>query len=543
MLEQHSGVPRKYSLPVVVGLLSMLLGGAGETTDIAWHVDFGRDESVLTPPHVLILLGIGGIALAGVLSLLLTGPRAPGSLHAAGRDLPAGGAVVLLGSGLALAAFPLDGTWHELFGEDLTLWSPTHLLLLGGPTVAMLGALVLLRQGMALGTPRPPARFGQIVLTGVLLFALTDLASEFAFGVPQFRLLFHPLVVTLAAAFALVLARWLLGRYAALQTAGVYLVLTGATLLLPLLDEGRTADRAPLLVIAAVVVELVALRPWRNALGFGAAAGLAVGTVGLAAEWAWSQAWMPFPWTPSLLPEAPLLAAVVGVAAGVLGARVAVAARSTEEAGPWAGGGHRAGALVPALALAALVVVMVALLGRPDLDVRATVEPFDTRDGATRVRVTLDPPDGARDADWFRVSVFHGGTTEHVEMREEGPGRYVSERAFPTAGGRDATLRLARDGSLVAMTVYSAGGEHGEQAVPLSARTEPFETEHALPAVEGSRATLQKIGYGVVAAVAAGWLLALWRALRLLERAGPGRRAPDAGAAVLPGALPAAPPG
>lgn len=526
MLERLSGVPRKYSLPVAVGLVGMLLGGAGETTDVAWHVDFGRDKSLLTPPHVLILAGITGVALAAVLSLLLRGPRAAGSVRVGGRDLPAGGAVALLGSALALGAFPLDGTWHELFGEDLTLWSPTHLLLLGGPTVATLGLLVLLCQGMALGRPRAAARAGQVLLAGVVLTALVDLSSEFAFGVPQFRLLLHPLAVTLAAAFTLVLARWLLGRYGALQVLAVYLVMFAATMLLPLLDPGRTPDRAPLLIVAAVVVELVALRAWRSPIAFGAAAGLGVGTAGLAAEWAWSQVWFPFPWTASLLPEAPLLAALVGLAAGVLGARVAAAARSGGLAAGPVEPVPRHGTLAPALALAAIVVVLGVLLPRPRLDARATLAPFDTRGATTQLRVVLDPPDAARDADWFRVAVFHGGTTEQVGLREERPGVFVSERRFPAAGERDVVLRLARGGSLASVSVYSRGEEADEEPSPLAARTAAFEAEHALPPVEGARATLQKVGYGVVAAIAAGWLLVLWRALRILETRGRGPVAP-----------------
>ncbi|MDQ3306118.1 MAG: hypothetical protein M3535_09110 [Actinomycetota bacterium] len=30
-----------------------------------------------------------------------------------------------------LAAFPLDELWHRAFGIDVTLWSPTHLMLVG----------------------------------------------------------------------------------------------------------------------------------------------------------------------------------------------------------------------------------------------------------------------------------------------------------------------------------------------------------------------------------------------------------------------------
>lgn len=515
-LERLTGVPSKYALPVALGIAAMLVGGTGETTDIAYHVDFGRDANLLTTPHVLILLGIGGIALAGALSVLLAGPRAAGSLRLAGRDLPAGGAVILLSSGLALAAFPLDGTWHELFGEDLTLWSPTHLLLLGGPTFSLLGMLLLLRQGAALGTPRPLARAGEVALAGLLLFALGQLVAEFAYGVPQFRLLYHPLVVTLAGSFALVLARVLLGRFGALKALAVYLPLAAAPLLIPLLDPGRTPARAPLFVAGALAVELVARPRWRSPLAFGAVAGLAVGTAGLAAEWAWSRVWMPFPWGASLLPEAPLLAAVVGTAAGVLAARVAAAA----------GGDVGAGSprdvprgLAPAAGLA-LVVALAVLLARPALDARAALAPFDTRDGSTRLRVTLTPRDAAEGADWFRVSVFHGGSTAQVDLRRVAPGTYVTERAFPASGERTATLRLARGGALASLRVYAGGGEGDERPAPLARRSERFAAEHALPPVAGSRQALQKIGYAVLAAIAAAWLGLLGRAVRALERGG-----------------------
>ena len=51
-------------------------------------------------------------------------------------------------------------------------------------------------------------------------------------------------------------------------------------------------------------------------------AGAGIGTVGLAAEWAWSHVWMPLPWPAELFPEGALLgfaAAMAGAAAGRLG--------------------------------------------------------------------------------------------------------------------------------------------------------------------------------------------------------------------------------
>ena len=53
---------------------------------------------------------------------------------------------------------------------------------------------------------------------------------------------------------------------------------------------------------------------------FGAVAGALIGTVGVAAEWAFSQVAMPLPWQAALLPEAPLLALFAAVGGGLLGA-------------------------------------------------------------------------------------------------------------------------------------------------------------------------------------------------------------------------------
>ena len=50
---------------------------------------------------------------------------------------------------MALAGFPLDDVWHRIFGQDVTLWGPTHLLLFGGASLSTLGAMILLMEGAA----------------------------------------------------------------------------------------------------------------------------------------------------------------------------------------------------------------------------------------------------------------------------------------------------------------------------------------------------------------------------------------------------------
>ena len=49
----------------------------------------------------------------------------------------------------ALSGFPLDDMWHRVFGQDVTLWGPTHLMLIGGASLATLGSLALLSEAVA----------------------------------------------------------------------------------------------------------------------------------------------------------------------------------------------------------------------------------------------------------------------------------------------------------------------------------------------------------------------------------------------------------
>src|SRR5439155_19313142 len=119
---------------------------------------------------------------------------------------------------------------------------------------------------------------------------------------------------------ALVAVRIRGGRGAAIKATIFFLVLRGALTLLIAPILGRSTLHFPLYLAEAVIVELVALRvsPTRQ-LTFGFWCGALIGTVGLAAEWAWSHAWMPLPWHASLLPGAVIFPPLAAVAGGVLG--------------------------------------------------------------------------------------------------------------------------------------------------------------------------------------------------------------------------------
>ena len=110
-----------------------------------------------------------------------------------------------------------------------------------------------------------------------------------------------------------------------------FVVIRGGVALLVGPVLGETTPHLPLYLVEAACVELVVLAiPARRPYAFGALAGGLIGTVGFAAEYAWSQVWMPFPWPENLIADAWLPVLVTGVAAGLIGAYLASALVSAE---------------------------------------------------------------------------------------------------------------------------------------------------------------------------------------------------------------------
>ena len=63
--------------------------------------------------------------------------------------------LIAVGGAFALAGFPLDDVWHRLFGQDVTLWGPTHLMLIGGAVMTLIGLRGPARRGRARERARP----------------------------------------------------------------------------------------------------------------------------------------------------------------------------------------------------------------------------------------------------------------------------------------------------------------------------------------------------------------------------------------------------
>src|SRR4051794_21005028 len=419
----RSGLPGWAALPSLVTAGSLLVAVFGFYWDVAWHIDKGRDNGPFgTPAHYFIIAGLLGIALAGVLSVVLDKDDHPdGVTLRPGWRVSIGGALLLLCGMIALAGFPLDDLWHTMFGQDVTLWGPTHIQMIGGASLATLGTWMLEEEGRRRHPERRRAIAGRggvlgfvvgrsdIVAAGAFLVGLSTLQGEFDFGVPQFRAVYQPILIMLAAGIGLVAARIRAGRWGALGAVLVFLAIRGGLTLLigPIL--GRSTLHFPLYLAEALLVELAALVvSTRRQVTFGLVCGVLIGTVGLAAEWGWSQVWMPLPWTSALWPEGALLGFTAAVAGGVLGG---LAGRALQPEDAVRQRSPRL--LVPLAWAAALATLAIALPMSPHSGYRATVQLTEASPAPHRTvtaTVHLDPAQAANNATWFNLTSWQGGT-------------------------------------------------------------------------------------------------------------------------------------
>ena len=150
--ERQTGLPAWASLPSMLLGVSLLTAVLGMYWDISLHIDNGRDAGPLAnPAHYLILVGLYGVLVAGVVSMALAGTERPTktAVHLGGDWwAPIGGLMMAACGAFALTGFPLDDMWHRLFGQDVTLWGPTHLMLIGGASLATLGGMVLMGEAI-----------------------------------------------------------------------------------------------------------------------------------------------------------------------------------------------------------------------------------------------------------------------------------------------------------------------------------------------------------------------------------------------------------
>jgi len=466
--ERLSGLPGWAALPAGIAGGALLIALFGMYWDISLHIDHGRDEGPLAnPSHYFILVGLFGIFAAGVLAVVLPRERpGPAAVRITrGWHAPVGGVLMAAAGGFALSGFPLDDMWHRLFGQDVTLWGPTHLMLIGGAGLSLIGMAILLGEGMHARRGKPPVEGGltrlqgfitywrRLALMGGLLIGASTFQGEFDFGVPQFRLVFQPFLIAVAAGFALVAARIWVGRGGAIGAALFFLAVRGIIGLLVGPVLGETFPTMPLYLAEALVIEAAALYFTRNRpLALGVAGGALVGTIGFAAEWGWTQFAMPHAWTGAILPEALLMALGGGIAGGVLGALLGSGLRR---------GLPPARVARPAFAVSLLVIGLLVANGLvydESRTVRGQVtleEVPGATDRETHATVRFDPSEVAEDAAWVEGIAWQAGGKLVVEpMERTGDGAWRTTEPLPLYGEWKSLIRVHKGREQLAIPVF-----------------------------------------------------------------------------------------
>jgi hypothetical protein len=549
--ERQTGLPAWASLPSILLGVSLLVAVLGMYWDISLHIDNGRDAGPLAnPAHYLILIGLYGVLVAGVLSIALAGTEKPTktAIHLGGGWwAPVGGLMMAACGAFALTGFPLDDIWHRLFGQDVTLWGPTHLMLIGGASLATLGGMVL--TGEAITTiGRDPEREGspgvyhvrRALLVGGFLVALSTFQAEFDFGVPQFREVYQPILIMLAAGIGLVSTRLYIGRGGAILAVAGYIVIRGFLSIMVGGVWGQTLPHFPLYIVEALIVEAVFARAGgRSPVVNGMIAGGLIGTIGLAAEWAWTHIWMPIPWNDSLLPEAAIAGIITAVAAGAVGGFIggSLVGRSgallTREDGRRLATGDRRAALVAGLVL--MAVIGWALPMSTSGPERAQVTLKDIQSGPERTvaaTIRLDPRDSVDDPEFINVTAWQGGGSVVDRLEKVDQGVYRTTEPIPVYGGWKATMRIQQGDALISMPLFMPKDEAiPAPEVPAKAEfSRGFLADHQVlqrERKEGVSGALTLIAYLTVLAIALALIaLIAWSLLRVDRGEGGSTRRP-----------------
>ena len=269
--------------PKLAGWLAALLGVSaaqltiGALWDGSMHIQTGEvpgGADFLWPPHIMIYSAFGLAFLVAIVTIALV--AAPGWRK---RELdprlwvrrnPYLGAVALA-STYALLSIPGDAIWHELFGFDLTAWSPPHVLLAAMMAAVIVSAVALLARARAHMRSPGRADAGMIALLSLMLnvvYVIGVVEWEFAGAGEGSRLVqtnphwVYPLVGGLLAFFALALAKRLTAfRWAATATfLAFYLFRAAITLGLGL--TGNVTPTLPLaFFIGAILMDAL---PWQR---------------------------------------------------------------------------------------------------------------------------------------------------------------------------------------------------------------------------------------------------------------------------------------
>jgi hypothetical protein len=176
-LDVSTALPRAALWALVA---AKLVAGWGVQWDIAWHIRIGRDTFWIAP-HVMTYAGVSASVLLtwGVLAWYTArGGRGDRMIRVLGIWGTRGFHLAAWGNALTVLAAPVDDLWHRLFGLDVTLWSPPHLLGIFGGLVSSAACLAIAGEVYA---PRPTLRVVAQIVAGATFFRGLALVVQPAF--------------------------------------------------------------------------------------------------------------------------------------------------------------------------------------------------------------------------------------------------------------------------------------------------------------------------------------------------------------------------
>lgn len=273
--------PRRAAFWILV--VAKIVGGWGLHWDIQWHVLIGRD-SFWIPPHVMMYASIAVTFVAAFAVLARdTLVRPPGDART-WRVLSLVGTpgfhLAAWGTAVVVLAAPIDDLWHRLFGIDVTLWSPPHLLGLAGSAVSTLGCVMI---AVELHRMTSAAGLAGALLSGALLYGGVRITLDPAFllAFANGGVLFHAYAILAAAVLPPVLivtARLAQQRWAPVAVVALALALAVAADAVAWLgfatvqpvsviqEEIRKDPTSPIAQATAIAEKNRGTRPWSGRL-------------------------------------------------------------------------------------------------------------------------------------------------------------------------------------------------------------------------------------------------------------------------------------
>jgi hypothetical protein len=458
-LERATGFPGWAMAGSLSGLMALLIAVIGFYWDVAWHIDYGRDTNLFTVSHVMILTGFAMLFWAAAVSVLFASIDEAETGLKMGRNnqirIPLSAALMGVFAAGGLLAFPFDAMWHSAYGIDVTLWSPTHIMLVAGGSFATFACWLMMAEARPYAKPNQLGRGIYALAAGAAIAGLSTLQGEFDFSSSQFQALFLPVMIAIAAGMGLVMARIALGPWGTMKALTAYIIIRGFVSFVVVGGAlGHTVPLFPLYLVSALMVEAAAY--WLgtdNRFKFALGAGALVGTIGMFGDFftvsalhGWSGA-MPT----ELFVKTALLGPIAGVAGALLGAALTQSAFEFDKVT------HKVPIAVVAAAGIAVIGVLAYPLPRKVGNVHADIKVEQINNGTeANVSVKLTPADAADNARAFGVGSWQGGgiVQQGFVPVEGSPGEFRATGPVPITAPWKTMISLQRNDEMMAVPVY-----------------------------------------------------------------------------------------